>query len=119
MSTELITASRLFLPKPPREEPRRPLEGPEIALIRYLGVHCGAGGQVTLPRRLQKAAASAIRLGLVQMWFRHERGVGLTRPFYALTDRGRQLAGALLCPRPKPRRTASVGSKGEKNVSTR
>lgn len=118
MTTELITLPRIFRPKRTIDMHRQ-LEGLEITLIRYLGIHCGIGGQVRIPRHYQKAAASAVRLGLVHLWYRHEWGLGLTLPFYGLTDRGRQLAAALLCPRPKPRRTIIGANHGEGNVSSR
>lgn len=120
MTSELVTTQRIFpvRPRPPEETAR--VEGRVIAVVRYLGVHCGIGGQVIIPNRLRAAAGEAVKRGLVQIWFRHQLGAGLTTPFYGLTDRGRRLAGALLYPRHKPRRGQSSGaSQGERDVSTR
>ena len=138
MNTEPITAPRVFPFSPPKrrraarspttwrivklppEPERRALDGAEIAVIRYLGIHCGSGGQVVIPFRLREAAARTARQGLVQIWFRHEIGVGLSNPFYGLTVRGQQLAAALLCPRPKTRRATPAGANhGATDVSTR
>lgn len=107
MISEPVITQRIFPPRRRNETPRRALERPEIAVLCHLGMHCnGGGGQCTLPNKLRPAAAQAVRLGLVvQMWFRHEHGAGLTRPFYGLTIRGQQLAAALLYSRKnhKPR----------------
>jgi hypothetical protein len=72
------------------------LAGRQFTVIRYLGTHCGAGGQCTLPFRLREAAGEVWRLGLVEIWHRTLPGIGQTGPFYALTDRGRRLAASLL-----------------------
>lgn len=140
MSSELIAQQRIFrpaqvfakrivrpLPKPPapivkplREPEQRPLEGAEFAVIRYLGLHCGAGGQVVLPSRLREPAAAAVKLGLATLWFRWEPRAGLTVPFYGLTPRGQQLAAALLRPRSKPSRPKPAAlNTGEKHVPPR
>ena len=99
---------------------RTPLPGRVLAVVKHLGIHCGAGGQVVLPFWHREAAVPLWRCGLVEIWNRIIPTVGITGPFYGLTDRGRQLAGAILCPRPKNRRTTTAGGNhGENHVPTR
>lgn len=73
----------------------RQLTPEEIGVVRHLGVHCGAGGQVILRPWQREPAAGLWRLGLVEIWHRTMPGLGTTGPFYGLTDRGRRLAAAL------------------------
>jgi hypothetical protein len=87
---------------------RRQLVGREIAALCYLGIHCGAGGQVLLPFRHRDGATSAWHLGLVKVWLRLLPGIGSHGPFYGLTDGGRRLAATLLM-RTKRRRGKSRG----------
>jgi hypothetical protein len=98
---------------------RRQLAGKEIAVIRHLGIHCGAGGNVVLPYWQREAAASVWRLGLLEVWYRQSPEAGLTGPFYGLNDPGRRLAASLLSAR-QPRRVKPRGiNYGELYVSTR
>ncbi len=118
MKERAIRPRPIFAPL--AEASRRPLDNNEVAVIRHLGIHCGAGGHVVVPYWMRTPAARLLKLGLAEMWHRHLLGVGNTGPFYGLTDRGRQLAAAILCPRPKPRRAKSLGAtNGEDDVSTR
>lgn len=79
------------------------LRSAELAVIRHLGVHCGAGGQVLLKRWQREAAVGPWRMGLIEAWLRLRPGAGVSGVFFGLTDRGKRLASSLLTPR-QPRR---------------
>jgi hypothetical protein len=74
---------------------RRDLTPSEFAVIRHLGVHCGAGGQVLLRRWQREAAIGPWRMGLVGVWLRLTPDIGADGTFYSLTTRGQSLAATL------------------------
>jgi hypothetical protein len=96
-----------------RDFESRELTAAELSVVRHLGIHCGAGGQILLKQWQRRAAIGPWRMGLVGVWLRVTPGCGVDGSFFGLTNRGRSLAATLLVRNP-PQPT-----KEKSNVSTR
>lgn len=72
----------------------------QIRVLRHLALHCGMGGNVTLPKGLRRATPGLWRRGLVEIWYRQipDQSPSLRGPFYGLSLDGRRLAGLIFHP---------------------